>query len=232
MERYEVKIIGIIPEVPGTKTFILERPEEFSWDEGAHMHVGLPGFEDGEGNKQLVHHLSIITLPMEGTIAFTTRIRGELSEFKAALNQLSVGDRVTIFKIGSRIKLRRENRPITFLTMGVGIASIRPLIWAWINDKEGVPSVTNLNIDSSGEFLYLQDLKKQESENLCNFWVLSRDEFYAKMDEICKDPSMIYYVIGSDAFLQTVVPKLQDCNVKKEDIMLDKKPEAFTQFYK
>ena len=102
MVKHRVKILDIIDEAQGTKTYLLEKPEDFTWDEGAHTHIGLLGFDKGERpNKEWVRHMSIMTLPEENSIGFTTRITYPMSEFKEKLSKLQIGDEIILFKIGS-----------------------------------------------------------------------------------------------------------------------------------
>ena len=155
MIRYKLKILDIIDETKVTKTYYFEKPEDFTWEEGSHTHIGLVGFDEGEQpNKNWIRHMSIMTLPDENKVGITTRVPGSSSEFKNKLSELNIGDEVVLFKIGSRMILRRDNRPVIFLSMGVGIATMRPVILTFIKDKVNIPYVVNVNIDSSGNFVF------------------------------------------------------------------------------
>ena len=89
MQIYWTKINKIINETSEIKTYLLDCPEGFTWEEGSHTHMGLKGFNEGEKpNKSLVRHMSISTVPNENIIGITTRIRKQCSEFKNILNKL------------------------------------------------------------------------------------------------------------------------------------------------
>src|SRR5699024_3112470 len=120
MQIYWTKINKIVDETPEIKTYYLDLPKDFTWEEGAFTHLGLKGFDEGEKpNRGLVRHMSISTIPNEKLIGITTRIREQCSEFKAALRQHQVGDEVALFKIHCNVPLRRENRNIYLLSAGV-----------------------------------------------------------------------------------------------------------------
>ena len=133
MEIYWTKIKEIIEETPEIKTFHLECPEGVTWEEGAHIHLALEGFNAGEKpNRALVRHMSISTVQKEAAIGITTRLKAERSEFKTILGNLSIGDQVAVFKIKSNLALRREERNVYLLSSGVGLASFRPLVLQYL----------------------------------------------------------------------------------------------------
>lgn len=229
--KHKVKILDIIDEAKGTKTYILEKPENYTWIEGSHTHIGLVGFDEGEKpNKNLVRHMSIMTLPTEEKIGFTTRVQDNPSEFKYKLSQLNIGDEVVVFKLGSRMELRRCNRPIVLLSMGVGIATMRPLILAFINDSSNIPNLFNVNVDASGD-IYKSELDKYENENYKNYWLDSRNEFYETLNQLTETQNAIYYIVGADLFIKDIIQKLRVRNVNDADIILDKKPDIIDTYF-
>lgn len=230
MIRYRLKIIDIVDEAKGTKTFYFEKPEEFSWEEGSHTHIGLVGFDEGEKpNKNWVRHMSIMTLPSENKVGITTRMAGN-SEFKLKLAQLNVGDEVILFKLGARMTLKRCNKPIVLLSMGVGSATMRPIVLAYINDRSGIPGVVNVNVDASGDFLFRDELDRLADARYANYWLNSRKAFYEKLEELAGTENAIYYVVGSDGFIKDVVQKLMARHISGEDIVIDKKDEVRHEF--
>src|SRR5699024_5349416 len=98
MQIHWTKINKIVDETPEVKTFYLDLPEDFTWEEGSFTHMGLKGFNEGDKpNRGLVRHMSICTIPEEKTIGITTRIKDQCSEYKAFLKEHQVGDEVAIF---------------------------------------------------------------------------------------------------------------------------------------
>jgi ferredoxin--NADP+ reductase len=233
MVKYKIKIKDIRDEAKGTKTYYLEKPEDLVWEEGAHTHIGLEGYDAGElPNKSLIRHMSIMTLPEEGIVGFTTRVPGSSSEFKVELLKLNIGDEVTLFKVGSRMRLRRENRPIILVSMGVGMSTLRPLILAYSKDKTDIPMLINVNVESSGEFIYQHELDQVVNGNYKNYWLSSREGFYKTLQEVSEiEQNAIYYVVGSDVFIKDMIQQLRSKNVKDSEIVLDKKEENMGLYF-
>ncbi|CUU47668.1 hypothetical protein [Clostridium beijerinckii] len=231
MEKYTLKIIDIIDETDNTRTYFFEKPENLTWEPGSHTHIGHIGFDIGDQpRKEWVRHMSIITLPEENKIAITTRVPGSKSEFKNKLAELKTGDEVVFFKIGSRMGLRRINRPIILISMGVGIATMRPLILSFINDKTNIPYLLNINIDSSDKFVFKNQLDKLADENYKNYWINSRTSFYEMLSKLMKSENAIYYVVGSDAFIKDIIQRLRVNSIKIEEIIIDRKDERKQKF--
>lgn len=232
MIKYKLKIIDVIDEGNESKTYLFEKPEDFSWEEGSHAHIGLSGFDVGEkSNKNLVRHMSIMTLPDEGKIGFTTRSKRNPSEFKRKLLSAGIGDDITFFKLGSRMGLRRSDKTVVLLSMGVGIATMRPLIRAYKNDKSNIPSLISLNIDSSSEFVYREELDQLMDENYKNYWMQSRKNYYEMLQQLANLDNTIYYIVGSDMFITESIRCLKAANVLKKDIVIDKKEEVQPMYF-
>jgi len=196
------------------------------------MHVGLPGFDEGElPNKDMVRHMSIMTLPGENKIGFTTRVLPSLSEFKEKLSKLHIGEEVTLFKVGSRMFLRRENRPIVLISMGVGISTMRPLIYGFIKDKAGIPGLININVNSSRAFVYKPELDKLENSFYQNYWLDSRTSFYEELDKASDQSDAIYYIVGSDIFIKEVIKFLKSKEIEESSLLIDKKEEKSANYY-
>lgn len=233
MEKFRLKIIDIIEEAKDTKTYLLEKPADFSWVEGAHTHIGLVGFDEGERpNKGWVRHMSIMTLEEDKKIGFTTRLVSPCSEFKEKLSALLVGDEVVLFKIDSKMFLRREDKPIVLLSMGVGIATMRPLIYGFVKDSSHIPSLININVDSSKDFVYHSELNDLQNSSYKNYWLGSRGEFYKELERVSVIEDALYYVVGSDEFIKDVIKTLKTKEIPVEHIFIDKKDEIQAEFFK
>ena len=230
MVKHTLKIVEIVEEGIDTKTFYLEKPEDFNWEEGSHTHIALNGYDSNEvPNKSLVRHMSIMTLAQENRIGFTTRFPSQKSEYKTLLSTYQVGDQLSLFKLGSRMSLRRENRPIVLLSMGVGIATMRPLILSYIQNKQGISGLTHINVDPHPT-IYRNDIETIQDEKFTHIWTKTRVEYYQKLTELLRKDS-IYYIVGSDTFLRSNIQKLKSIGIKIEDIMIDKKEGILRLYY-
>ncbi len=231
MEIFWTTIRKIIDETSNIKTYILDCPKGFTWEAGAHTHFALEGFNVGEKpNKNLVRHMSISTLPEEGGIGITTRIKEECSEFKEILKKEGVARKVALFKTSTNIPLKRENRPIYLLSSGVGIATFRPLVLEYLKDDSAVASLHSLNIDSSGEFLFDSVFETNKEKGFSVASVTSREAYYEAVSLLALDRTAFFYIVGSDEFLTQNIAVLKKAGIWNERIILDKHDSQITNF--
>lgn len=229
---HSLKIVDIVEETRNTKTYMLECPEAFTWQEGDHTHIAHVGFNAGEApNRAWIRHMSISTLPGEAKIGITTRVRAEGSEYKNKLRRMQIDDELIMFKLGSRMQVRRQNRPLVLLSQGVGIATFRPVILAYLQDRTDVPSVVSVNVDASGEFVFSKELDALQDSSFRNCWLNSRAAFYQTVDTLAALDTPIYYAVGSDAFLHEVIQRLRAKQVPDEDIVIDKGERSIGTFF-
>ncbi|HJE19868.1 MAG TPA: dihydropteridine reductase [Aliicoccus persicus] len=225
MQIYWTKIKEVVAENIDTKTYYLECPEGFVWEEGAHTHLALEGFNSGDKpNRSLVRHMSICTMPDEETIGITTRVRKERSEFKTILDDLPIGSEVALFKTHSNVPLRREDKPVFLLSSGVGIATFRPLVREYLNNADKVDGLHSLNVDSSKNYLYPELFVTNEDGRFTAEFVDNRSEYYGKVKELANQTDSLFYIVGSDEFLADNISLLKEAGVQAENIMLDKHP--------
>lgn len=231
MQIYWTKINKIIEETPEVKTYLLDRPEDFSWEEGSHTHFALKGFNAGDKpNRGLIRHMSISTLPHENSIGITTRIREHCSEFKATLRNLEVGNEVAIFKTHSNIPLKRENKNVYLLSSGVGLATFRPLVLDYFERAENVNQVHSLNIDSSKDFLFSTIFESAPDKKFISRFVDNRKDYYEEVKNLTADKDGQFYIVGSDEFLMQNIELLRERGIKPEQIMLDKRQQQLSEF--
>lgn len=141
-----VALKEIVKEATDTYTYKFDIPKGIIWNAGANLHL-LPGTldEDIKIGKEMVRHLSVMSLPHEGYMGITTRIREQASDFKKKLQQSQSGDTMRVFGIKNHLPLKRENHPVVLVSMGVGIATIRPMILEYVADQSNIPLIININ---------------------------------------------------------------------------------------
>ncbi|MFC7677753.1 dihydropteridine reductase [Paenibacillus sp. GCM10028914] len=231
MQIYWTKINKIIDETPEVKTYLLDCPEDFKWEEGSHTHFALEGFNAGDKpNRGLIRHMSISTLPHENSIGITTRIREQCSEFKTILRNLKVGNEVAIFKTHSNIPLKREGKNVYLLSSGVGLATFRPLVLDYFERADNVNQIHSLNIDSSNDFLFANIFKSDPDKKFTSQFVDNRKDYYEEVKNLAKDQDGHFYVVGSDEFLVQNIKVLREQGIKPEQIMLDKREQQLPEF--
>lgn len=231
---YEIKLIKVIKEASATFTYFFTKPKDLSWSEGAHTHLALDAFDEQIGwwQKKDVRHFSIMSLEDEDIVSITTRMPEPHTEFKEHLNDAKVGDVFYLFKVGTRLKLVRVDKPIVLLSAGVGIASLRPLIKAFVNNKAGITKIVHINIDSSGEYLFEEEFNAYEldHEEFSNTYVNSRHDFYLQLNKLLQSQLVSngnFYIIGSDEFILAVRDTLREYDIKDNQLILDKKTEFY-----
>lgn len=228
MELFPVRMIDIKEEAPGIHTFCFDIPEGLTWEEGAHLHLAFPDFmESGRKDPEKVRHMSLSSLPDENRIAITTRLNGS-SPFKLRLAQLSRGDSMILYKIGSRLSLRRDNRPLKLISMGVGLAAFRPLLLACARQSDGIPALTSLTAVRPGEELFHQELGSLGSERLRQIYFHHRGDLIKALSQ--QAAGSIFYIVGSELFLRDIIRHLRLLGIPDEDIIIDKKPEVRAMF--
>ncbi|MCM3238838.1 dihydropteridine reductase [Heyndrickxia oleronia] len=231
MQIYWTKINKIIEETPEVKTYLLDCPEDFTWEEGSHTHFALEGFNAGDKpNRSLIRHMSISTLPHENAIGITTRIREKCSEFKSILRNLEVGNEVAIFKTHSNVPLKREDKNVYLLSSGVGLATFRPLVLEYFERADNVNQIHSLNIDSSKNFLFTNIFKSEPDKKFTAQFVDNRKDYYEEVKNLAADKDAIFYVVGSDEFLEQNIEVLREQGIKPEQIMLDKREKELPKF--
>lgn len=231
MQIYWTKINEIIEETPEVKTYLLDCPKDFTWEEGSHTHFALEGFNAGDKpNRSLIRHMSISTLPHEKSIGITTRIKEQCSEFKTILRSLTVGDEVALFKTHSNVPLKRENKNVYLLSSGVGLATFRPLVLDYFKRNENVNQIHSLNIDSSRDFLFTTVFTSAPDQKFTSQFVDNRKDYYEEVKRLAADEDGLFYVVGSDEFLLQNIEVLQEQGVKPQQIMLDKHEQSLSKF--
>ncbi|WP_079523718.1 FAD-dependent oxidoreductase [Solibacillus isronensis] len=232
MQIYWTKINKIIEETPEVKTFLLDLPEGFTWEEGAHTHLALEGFNAGDQpNKSLVRHMSISTLPNEKTVGITTRIRELCSEFKSILRNLEVGDKVALFKIHSNVPLKREDKNIYLLSSGVGLATFRPLVLTYLERPDNINRIHSLTIDSTKDYLFTDVFESAPDKNFTSQYVDNRKDYYEEVKKLAADQDGLFYVVGSDEFILQNIDVLREQGIKQEQIVLDKRERQLPNFF-
>lgn len=225
-------ISSIIEENSEVKTFLLDCPEDFTWDEGAHTHFALEGFNAGDKpNRSLVRHMSISTLPIEGKIGITTRIKAQCSEFKTILKGMQAGDKVALFKTHTNVPLFEEGKPLYLLSSGVGLATFRSVALKYLNNDTNVPSVHSLNVDSSEQYLFTDIFRDNEAKNFTASFVPTRDAYYAEVEKLAQNTDALFYVVGSDEFLMQNIAILRRAGVPVANIKLDKHAQFTDKFF-
>lgn len=222
---YKIRLKEVIDLDEKTRSYNFEKPEDLTWSEGAHTHLAHESFLlEGVMDKSMIRHMSIYTMPEEGYIGVTTRIPELHSDYKEFLKDMIPGAEMFVFKTQNHMPLRREDKNVVLISMGVGISTMRPYIKSYIENSSGIKSMTNINVDR-GNYIYADELNAIEHVSFENAYVPSRKDLFEKIDAEIHLSESLYYIVGSDKFLGEVIAHLLKRGVYKGDIMIDKHEE-------
>ncbi len=229
---YRVRIKEIRETGKGMMSFFVTKPEGFEWEEATHIHAALPDYDrDSIPNKALVHHLSIISLPQEDEIIITTRLDSSDSLYKKRLANLQAGDELVLFKSGSYLRFRRDGRAVVLITMGVAAAVARPLVLAYLNNQEGIPSFTCISVNRERPIPFETEMDDIKAPGLGLVRLSHRSELQQYIDSIKAETHALYLLLGRDEFLRDVILALRSKGIADEDMVLDLKSEKRAALY-
>ena len=211
----------------GVRAFYCSVPEGFAWEPGAHAHVGLPGFQEGgKPHRELVHNMSIFTLPEEGQVAFATRLDRSGSEYKRVLAGCGAGDEFTFFREGCGLGLARDGRPVVLLSQGLALAAFRPLVLCAAGDMAGIPQLLSINVRDADESLFAGDLARAAAgvpaDGIKLVHVRHRGEYEAAVRALPEPAGAAFSVVGSDDFVRGTIALLRGLDVADDDITVDR----------
>jgi NAD(P)H-flavin reductase len=219
-------LIDIIKEAEDTYTYKFNIPSGATWDAGTNAHLVANGIDtDFTPAKEFTRHMSICSLPEEGFLGFTTRVRKGGSTFKRNLKVSKIGDKLQIYGLKNRLPLTRNGKSVILVSMGVGIATMRPMILEYAKCQNDLPKLISINIDKDETFIYKQELDKANIKNFENYYVNSRRTLFQQLFKTLSIEDAEYHVVGSDEFIEGIAHYLLKNDVDAEDIKLDKKPK-------
>jgi len=215
----------------GTRLFIFDKPEGYTFKAGQYVALEVPKMEGIEIDPRgLIRSLSIASAPFEGELYFSMR-KGE-SSFKQICWMLTPGAIVTITKAVGFFVLPapEDTRPIVFVAGGIGITPVRSIL------KQAEYEKSNRNFtllyanrftkDAAfneemkqivlPEFRYVTVLSK--SEELCAEKNDERGYICAEtIKKYCEDVSgCLYYIVGSPQFSEAIEKTLIEIGVTRD----------------
>lgn len=221
-----IQLLEIVKEDEETYTYKFNIPQGTTWDAGTNAHLVAIGSEHNFApSKEHMRHFSICSLPEEGYMGFSTRIRNNASTFKENLKVVKPGDKLQVYGLKNRLPLERNNQTVVLLSMGVGIATMRPILLAAANNGEGLGKVININIDKKDKRIYGAELEAlNQQEQIEVHYTHTRNAFYQTINTTLNEKDAEYHIVGSDEFVQNTAQYLISHKVAKAQIKLDKKP--------
>ena len=226
LQMYSTELNFVNEEAKNTYSFTFSKPDHLNWTEGASIHLADSRIDKnlGKATKEFARHLSIVSLPEENCLKFTTRIPELRSDFKDCLKKAKPGDQYKLFKLDNKMALKREGKRIILISAGVSTATMRPLIKRYVENPTQINGLNHIHIDSSGEYLFRDELEnyQKSSKGFSNHFTDSRDRFCQVLENSI-DMDAIYYIVGSDAFIISISKRLMEKGIDVQSINLDKK---------
>lgn len=216
-QYYTVQLIEKTKEKDDVYTFKFTKPN-VAWLEGTNIHLAFNDYLDYDP-KYYVRHFSIANLDTEDYIAITTKLTP--SPYKSRLSTLNIGDTMIMYKLSQRMPLRYENRPIRLISMGVGIAAIKPMMEYYNLNSNGIKELYHISI-FKGKKIYNDACKTLNKT--CHIDVHTREALYDELLNTYNEEA-IYYIVGSDEFLDNIITRLKVYNHPSSLIEIDKKPD-------
>jgi ferredoxin-NADP reductase len=203
-------------------TFIFEGEDKLWWEAGRH---GIISVKTASG-KTKGKPFSVASTPEEGKVIISTRVPENPSEYKKALNNLQVGDSVTMsgpigpFHYDDRIK------PALLIAGGVGITPIRSIIFSTaLNKKDSQATMQLLYIDSKNEFLYEEDFNSIAGSDdfLKVGYLTDREQLTMEIEAYIREfgNHSYYFVTGSSKMVKSIKRLLKSKGVVRKNIKSD-----------
>lgn len=221
--RHQLRLVNIIKHNEETYSLDFDPQGISEWEAGdsSKIFLSVSGLEVGKA-------FSYATLPEEGVIRFTTRIKANRSDYKEVLSQVEIGQTIEVTEPKGDFKLRRDQRPIVLLSNGVGIAAIRSLVKEYEKNPEGISELIQLNVDASG-FIYEEEFEAIEVKGIGfkSQYTSGRKHFQTALKDCIIDlwhrseARPYYYVVGSENFVRDTVNYLYEAGFTDEDVIMD-----------
>jgi ferredoxin--NADP+ reductase len=224
-DNIPVELQEVLTEAKDTYTFRFKPGAELTWEAGSNAHLVVPEIKTVSSvDKEWRRHMSVMSTPDEGYMGFTTRIRDPRSMFKTRMMNARRGDRMHVYGIKNHFPLVRQGNPIVLLSMGVGMATMRSLIRSYVQDQDGVPGLTSINVDRERPGVYQAEMDRLRVPGFSSFYLQNRRDFFNRVDRSLHIKDALYYLVGSDEFLSSMAYYLSGSGVPKSNLKIDKKP--------
>lgn len=212
----------------GTKTFVFDKPENFSFRAGQYVAFKLDSLIAPD-NRAGVRSLSICSAPSEPFLAFT--VRQSESGFKQTLWAMEPGTTVSITPpIGKFVLDPEDMREAVFLIGGVGITPVRSMLIEEKNHPTGRKMTLLYANRTLEDAPFQKELRELGLANVRYIDVLSQVETApeheneargyineALVRQYMDNPEKcVYYMVGSPSFLGAMEDMLRTMNVPED----------------
>src|SRR5260221_368249 len=184
----------------------------------------------GRDRKQLSESFTISSSPLENdSIAITTRIKENPSEFKKLLLTLKKGDLVDFFgPIGGFFLRVEDTTPCVFLAGGIGITPFYSMILYAVEKNLQIPMILLVSFSSEEHFIFHKELSHitKENKHIKIVYTTQRITESFIMQHVPEISKPIFMIAGSPLMVEGTIELLKKLNIPEENI----KAEEFTGY--
>ncbi|MBU3114418.1 FAD-dependent oxidoreductase [Clostridium lacusfryxellense] len=215
----EIVFREVTKESEDVYTFLFDSCKPLSWKAGQHAIFVI---KHKKINKA-IRPFSIASSALENKIMISMKIGKKPSEYKRALLELKSGMKMVLRgPIGGFTM--DYSKTTCFVAGGVGITPFRSMLKDIVmreNDYKG--KINLLYINSTGKFLYENELKTFEKDNHIKIDLFTdRDELTKSIKEIAiNNKDIKYYLAGSKQMNDSIKSILKSQSVDKKNIKAD-----------
>ena len=195
-------------------SFIFEPERAVSFTPGMYAHVALRDFPEEFGKP--VREFSIASAPSESYVQFTMHIRNE-SPYKQRMNDLALGDMISMYKIKGNFVLPEDtHKDVVLIAGGIGITPFHSMM----REESKAVSPRKLTLVHVGrdDFLFEDILSKMPFKQHRTM----RDNIPSTLDNLTKMKSdSAYYVAGPPGFVDALKEELSKRGIADGNIYLD-----------
>jgi len=218
LENLNVKIKEIKEVAELTKSFVLEKPENFVYEPGQHVFIEL-SIDNGKP-------FSLASSPHEDVLEFATIIR-DSSEWKQELNDKQEGDELILSGPYGAFKYEDSEKDISFIAGGIGITPFLGIL-RYLTEKEMDTKVvllySNKNRKRTAFRKELDDLS-EKNKNINIIYTMTDDpEYEGNKGRIDKSfikkhveniTNKVWYIAGPPFMVDSFKLVLKELDVEK-----------------
>ena len=232
----KLKLIKKIKEADSIKTFVFEKPNDFTFFPGQFTYLTLPKliFPDERGP---VRVFTISSSPTEKKLTITTKIRKD-SGFKRTLDKIKIGETLELKKpAGNFVIYKKSKKTYIFLAGGIGITPFRSiikyhqdkktenrihLIWSVKTIKE-IPFGKEIENWQKEEFIKIDiTLTEKVPRNWRGLKGRINKEMIKKLITKKDLQKIEFWICGPPAFVNAMEEILLNLKVKEQNIISEK----------
>lgn len=159
--------------------------------------------------------MSFSSSPDEDTLRFTMHV-GSSTPFKQAIENLQTGDSVSLFKIkGAFVLPQIYDKPLVFIAGGVGMTPFRSLIL----ESKGRYNIDLFQVQRGDNFLFREELEPLVS----TYYPIQPEDLVPSLEKLINAKTdALFYVCGSQRFLDGVLSQLHQSNIPESQILVEK----------